>query len=198
MKKVIAFIVVMLLATAAFGQESKAEVFGGYSFTNEGLSPSLKSVGLDRVNAHGWDASFAYMVKKGFGIKADFGGAYSNLSASGVNIGDLSVHTFLFGPQVTVPVSERVVPFVHALFGVAHGKFTASSMVTSVTSSVGIGSLEASDNVFAMKLGGGMDVRVHKNVAWRTEVGLLHTRFDLGDTSSQNHVQLSTGIVLKF
>jgi hypothetical protein len=198
MKKLIALAVVIMLSTAAFCQENRAEIFGGYSFTNEGLSPSLKPVGLDRVNAHGWDTSFAYVVKKEFAIKADFAGAYSKLETLGVNLGDLSVHTFLFGPLFTIPAGDRVVPFVHALFGVAHGKFTPSSLVSTAAADAGFGSLEASDNVFAMKLGGGFDVKVHKKVAWRTEIGLVHTRFDLGDTTSQNHFRLSTGIVLKF
>ncbi len=193
MRKVIALLIVVVLASVAFGQENKAEIFGGYAFTNEGLSPSLKPVGLDRVNAHGWDASFAYKIKKEFGIKADFGGAYSSLNTSGVNLGDLSVHTFLFGPQVTIPAGERFVPFVQALFGVGHGKITSSSTV-----SAALGKLEASDNAFAMKLGGGFDIKLHKNVGWRTELGLLHTRFNLGDNDSQNHFQMATGIVLKF
>lgn len=192
MKKLIAFVIVLMLATAAFGQENKAEIFGGYSFTNEGLSPSLKPFGLDRVNAHGWDASFTYKFMKEFGIKADFAGAYNKLETGGLNFGDLSVHTFLFGPQVTIPAGDRVVPFVHALFGVAHGKITSSSTVDAA-----LGSLEATDNAFAMKLGGGIDVKLHKNVGWRTELGLLHTRFQL-DTNSQNHLRLATGLVLKF
>lgn len=195
MKKIIALLIVMFLATAAIGQEQKAEVFGGYAFTNEGLSPSLKPVGLDRVNAHGWDASFTYKVVKEFGIKADFAGAYSNMETSGIKIGDLSVHTILFGPQVAIPAGDRVVPFVHALFGVAHGKITAAS---ALTTPVGFASLEASENVFAMKFGGGFDVKLHKNVGWRTDIGLVHTRFDLGDTTSQNHFQMATGLVLKF
>lgn len=199
MKRVIVVVFLLLGTAIAVGQESKAELFAGYSFTNQDLSPSLKPLGLDRVNAHGWDAALTYRATKVFGIKADFAGAYSGLNTAGVNIGNLHMHTFLFGPQLRVPGEARFSPFVHALFGVAHGTAKPSS---AVVATLGATSFNFSDNAFAMKLGGGVDIRLTEKIAWRSEVGLLHTRFDfksLGDdNNTQNHVQMSTGVVFTF
>ena len=200
MKKAI-LAVLLLLITGAFavGQERKGELFAGYSFTNEDISPSLKPIGLDRVNAHGWDTSFAYRATKVFAIKADFAGSYAGLNTGGVNIGNLHMHTFLFGPQLRVPGEGRFSPFVHALFGVAHGTAKPSGVVVAALGGTGF---DFSDNAFAMKIGGGFDVRLSEKIAWRSEVGLLHTRFDfksLGDSdNTQNHLRMSTGLLFTF
>jgi hypothetical protein len=189
-KAILVLFGIMVISALAVGQERKGELFAGYSFTNQGLTSQLKPVGLDRVNANGWDASFAYRLNKVVGIKADFAGAYSGLDTAGTHVGDISMHTFLFGPQLRVPGEGRFSPFVHALFGVAHGKVTPNSNLVPIGSQ--------SDNVFAMNFGGGFDVRLNAKIGWRSEIGLLHTRFDFGDNKGQNSLRMSTGLVFTF
>lgn len=200
MKKFVMAVLCLLVCSAvALGQERKAELFAGYSYTNEDISPQLKPLGLNRLNAHGWDTSFAYRATKIFAIKADFAGAYSGLNTQGVNIGNLHMHTFLFGPQLRVPGEGRFSPFVHALFGVAHGTAKPSGTVVAALGGAGF---DFSDNAFAMKVGGGLDVRLSEKIAWRSELGLLHTRFNfksLGDdNNTQNHLRMSTGVLFTF
>jgi hypothetical protein len=71
-------------------------------------------------------------------------------------------------------------PFAEALFGGAH-----------INISNGVGS----DNSFATALGGGLDYKIIRPVAWRFQGDYVQTRL-LGAT--QNNIRLSTGIVLRF
>ena len=63
---------------------SKAEVFGGYSWTGG--------------NFHGWNASVTGNVTKRFGITADFSGHYGN-ELEGSILVKQNAHSFLFGPR---------------------------------------------------------------------------------------------------
>jgi len=70
-------------------------------------------------------------------------------------------------------------PFAEALFGAGH------------VSTNGVGS----DSSFATALGGGLDYRIIRPIAWRFQGDYVQTRF-FGNT--QNNVRISTGIVLRF
>jgi hypothetical protein len=74
----------------------------------------------------------------------------------------------------------KVRPYAEALFGGAH---------VNVNNGVG------SDTSFATALGGGLDYRLLKPIAWRFQGDYVQTRF-FGAT--QNNVRISTGIVLRF
>jgi opacity protein-like surface antigen len=92
----------------------------------------------------------------------------------------------MFGPRISISVG-RWKPFGQALFGVAH------------ISSNGFGS----DNSFAMALGGGLDYRIVKPVAWRFQLDYMRTQltlpgFGFAPGSAQNNSRFSTGIVLRF
>ena len=88
-------------------------------------------------------------------------------------------HNFLFGPRVSFSVG-KFRPFAEALFGAAH-----------VDANNGVGS----DTSFATALGGGLDYKIIRPVAWRFQGDYVQTRF-FGAT--QNNVRLSTGIVFRF
>ena len=165
------------LSVTSFAQTdyTKGEVFGGYQYTRINIGN-----GVSGENFNGWNAAAQYNWSKAFGVKADFSGAYKNVS--GVS---LRQHTFLFGPVVSAR-SEKATFFAHALFGGARA--------TADTGSSFFGS--ASDTAFAMALGGGLDYNLNKNFAVRVgQFDYLPTRFG-GDT--QNNFRYSTGIVLRF
>lgn len=153
---------VLLAALAASAQEAsdKVELFGGYSY--------LRANGGNGANLNGWELSGQYKVANWLGTVADIDGHYGDGG---------SLHTFLFGPQVSWPA--RVSPFAHVLIGGAH------------ISSNGFGQTS-----FAMAIGGGIDTRLVHGVYWRVIEGdYLPTHF--GDTW-QNNARLSTGIVFRF
>ena len=152
------------LSAQAQGLDDKFEVFGGYSYLRVNNSPS--------ANLNGWELSGNYKFAEWLGGVADFDGHYG--SPDGFSS---SLHTFLFGPQVSFPA--RVSPFAHVLIGGAH------------VSSGGVG-----NSAFAMAIGGGIDSRLVHGIYWRIIEGdYLPTHFAGG---TQNNGRLSTGIVFRF
>src|ERR1700693_4327611 len=152
------------LSTRAQLPENKVEAFGGYSYMRFRTSPA--------ANFNGWELAGQYRLNDWLGGVADFDGHYGKIA--GVSS---TVHTFLFGPQVSWPA--RVSPFAHALFGAAHlggGNFSSTS--------------------FSAAIGAGIDTRIARSISWRIIQGdYLPTHF-VGST--QTNARVSTGIVIRF
>ena len=162
----------MLLSLLAQAQETpKAELFGGYSYAGTG--------------SNGFDASVAGNLNNWFGLVADFSGQYSRFDDQGLTE-KIRNHSFLFGPQFSLRRSKRVVPFVHALFGVSHLKTETNEFGPL---------LSFSDTTFGMALGGGLDVGVSDHLAIRVfQADYLRTSFF---DSTQSKGRISVGIVLR-
>jgi opacity protein-like surface antigen len=123
------------------------------------------------VDTNGWEASVAGNVNDWFGIEADFSGHYY----------DGDAYLFLFGPKFAYREHDVVTPYAHVLFGGGHISVDDSSF---------------DDTAFAMAVGGGLDAKVHDNVAIRiAQVDYVMTRW-ADDT--QNGVRVSTGIVFRW
>src|ERR1700727_631838 len=181
--------VIVLFALFAFAGIASAQVptsgnvFFGYSYESVDSS-AFEFANFDRSNLNGWEASLEGKVFPHVGMVADFGGHYGNQDINVVVGGvpgtqNISGHelTVMFGPRVSVGVG-RLRPFAEALFGVGH-------MNTDLDS----------DTSFATALGGGVDFKILKPLAWRFQGDYVQTRFF---DATQNNVRISTGIVLKF
>ena len=156
-------IFVVSLTAHAQDASDKVELFGGYTYMRTD-SPG--------ANLNGWELSGQYKFANFLGAVADFDGHYGSPFGPST-----SLHTFLFGPQISFPA--RVSPFAHILLGGAH------------VSSGGFG-----DTAFAMGIGAGIDARIAGPLNWRIIQGdYLPTWFG---NSRQNNVRLSTGIVFHF
>jgi opacity protein-like surface antigen len=82
-------------------------------------------------------------------------------------------------------------PFIYALFGATH--LTADN--------IDLGHF--SDTAFPYALGGGIDYKIARNVAFRAiQADYYATRFSAnslaGTSNTQNHFRVSTGLVFKF
>ena len=193
-KIVVTFSLLLFLATTSAAQVPSGNVFFGYSFYNTDLSS------IDRANANGWEASVEGKIVPFLGLVADVDSHYGsqNFSCSqnfafGCPVGSpvgfpsggatyngsFTEYNFLFGPRASVPVG-KFRPFAEALFGGSH---------ISLSNDLG------SHNSFATAIGGGLDYRLIRPIAWRFQGDYLQTRF-FGTT--QNNVRISTGIVLRF
>ncbi|HYE73675.1 MAG TPA: flagellar motor protein MotB, partial [Blastocatellia bacterium] len=114
---------------------------------------------------------------------------------------DYQIYTFLAGPQISFR-SERVTPFVHTLFGVAHGRAEGRGSVAGVGQVV---QLSLKETAFAAAFGGGVDVKLTDRIWWRTlQADYILTRFDSTDPvfltsrkDTQNNFRLSTGLVFR-
>jgi len=168
------------LATAQV--PTSGNVFFGYSYYHTSLSP------IDSANSNGWEGSLEGKVLPWVGVLVDLSGHYGSQNfpvecpVSIPNCGpvnaNVSVHNVLFGPRVSVSVG-KFRPFAEAMFGVGH--VNANSVGT--------------DTSFATALGGGLDYRLIRPIAWRFQGDYVQTRF-FG--TRQNNLRLSTGIVLRF
>jgi len=194
----IAFASLIFCAAAQAQIPTSGNAFFGYSFENAG-STTFDLSNLGRLNLNGWEASVEGKVLPWVGFVADVGGHYGSQSFVELTPvgggGPITVNTdgteltFLFGPRVSVPVG-KFRPFAEALFGGAHIKTTPGSSQVIVDNSV-----LASDTSFATAVGGGIDYKIIRPIAWRFQGDYVQTRF-FGAT--QNNVRLSTGIVLRF
>jgi len=182
MRKVsLIFFALLLFAGMGSAQvPTSGNVFFGYSFYNTNLSS------IDRANTNGWEATVEGKIFPWVGIVGDFDGHYGSQNFAAICPRGLctfnasfSEHNYLFGPRVSVSVG-KIRPFAEALFGAAH---------------VSVNNGGPSDTSFATALGGGIDYRIIRPIAWRFQGDYVQTRF-FGAT--QNNVRFSTGIVLRF
>jgi hypothetical protein len=167
---------------------TSGNVFLGYSYNRaESLVPGTS----DSANLNGWEGSLEGKFFPFIGIVADISGHYGSQTPSAICVGgipacspitvDAKIHSFLFGPRVSVSVG-RFTPFAHGLVGFSHISDTSATF-------------SGSDTSFAYALGGGIDYKLIPAVAWRFQGDRLQTRFF---SSTQNDFRFSTGIVLRF
>jgi len=178
------FLFSSLLAGVAAAQVPTAgNVYFGYTYYNTNLS-------LTRGNLNGWEGSLEGRLFPFLGVVADLTGHYGSLNfvntaatcAIGVVCGPVSasshVYEAMFGPRFSVPIG-KFRPFGEFELGAGH-----------VTTN-GFGS----DTSFATAVGGGLDYRIIRPVAWRLQADYVRTRFF---STAQNNFRLSTGIVFRF
>lgn len=179
-------VVLFFVNCVAFSQIPSGNIYVGYA-----LSRADSFAGTTSLN--GWEASLEGKFFPWVGIVADFSAGYGNdnsfVSVACPGTGclpplplpptstELRRSTYLFGPRVSIPIG-RFTPFAHALFGAAH-----------------INDQGSTDTSFASAVGGGLDYRLIKGLAWRFQLDNVHTNlFSVG----ANHLRFSTGIDLRF
>ena len=170
----------LILASAAWAQVPKGNVFIGYSYMHQGTN----AIGPTSMN--GWNGSLEGKVFPFLGLVVDFSGHYGSLPPLPCPGGpcpqsDFKLYNALLGPRVSVSV-HGIRPFAHALFGVAHESQTA-------------GGSGVSDNSFSTAIGGGVDFKLAPILGWRVQADALKTH--LFGASNVN-LRASTGIVLRF
>lgn len=157
-------VLVASISARAQGLGDKVEAFGGYSYMRTDSTPA--------ANLNGWELAGEYKFTDWLGAVADLDGHYGSPGGT-----SSSLHTFLFGPQVSWPA--RVSPFAHVLIGGAH---------------VSAGSF--SDSAFATAIGGGIDTELVHGIYWRiAQFDYLPTHFG---GAREDNVRISTGIVFHF
>jgi hypothetical protein len=171
----------LLFATLVSAQVPSGNVFFGYSYYSTDLANG------NRVNANGWEASLEGKIIPFIGIVADFDAHYGSQGFATVcSFGGICTlnasfveHNYLFGPRVSISVA-KLRPFAEVLIGAAH---------------VNVNNGFGSDTSFATAVGGGIDYKLIRPVAWRLQGDYVHSSL-LGAT--QNNVRISTGIVVRF
>ena len=155
---------------------------------------------------NGGDAQIQYNMNHWFGFAFDFSGAHGKRCANGPNCPPLqtSFNDNLFeygiGPVVTFRNHSRVTPFIHTFFAGVHGT-DMYSFATNNSSFVATDAVtKLSSNTFGILPGGGIDIQLKRNIAWRlVQADYFLTRFDSnGGSRPQSNFRLSTGLVFEW
>jgi opacity protein-like surface antigen len=179
------------LAVPALAQSEtpKADVFGGYAYTNlDGQNV------LDRQGAHGFGLSVTGNLNRYLGLTGEvstgWGKVRQTIPGTGINVNldvDYNTQTYLFGPRLHMR-SEKVTVFGHALFG-------AARIGADLPSIPGL-DLSFSETKFAMGYGGGVDYNINDKFAIRAfQADYVPIRAD-GDWS--HNFRNMTGVVFRF
>ncbi len=158
------------------------EIAGGYSYVNFNPGDPFNS-----FNSHGATASFTYNPSRYLGLTGELGGTHYKRDVNGNQL-EGGITSLLFGPRLNLRRFDHFVPFTEFLFGFA----TAGSEMTGADH----------QNAFAMATGGGVDVVLTKNVAWRfAQIDYFMTNFtgpNLGSSGRQNNLRLGSGLVVRW
>jgi hypothetical protein len=183
MRRISAFLFCLFVSGFALGQDSRADLFGGYSYLN------IDTNGLtSRQNANGWEASVSGNFNRWFAVEGDVSGYYKTYSVNleSLNLGILDVkvtdYSYAAGPRINLrPI------FIHALFGGDH--LTGSAL----------GFSESQDGLAGLA-GGGVQWKVSGPWSIRASADYVFTRHNIfgGPSVTQNNVRASAGIVYSF
>lgn len=163
------------------------EIAGMYDYINFG--PGSPFANFDNQGGSG---SITYNASRWIGLTGE-AGTY----ASKRNIFPLSgnnnlvrggIISYLFGPRLNIRKFDYFVPFGEFLVGGARG----NGQITGLSE----------QNAFALAAGGGVDMVLNKNFAWRVaQLDYLMTSFTgpaVTATGRQNSFRAGTGLVLRF
>ena len=204
-------ILILAFASVSFAQSAdynKVEFYGGYSHArvdtgvdDEDFDDEFGDFLRDRRGFNGFDTSITGNLTRYFGLKANLTGHYKSdsFTDAGFTINTRErMYNFLGGVQIKDNSKDtRVKPFGHVLAGGAHQsvRLTSPGFAEFV---------DAKDTSFAMKIGGGIDVRVSP----RVDVRLIEFDYNPifsgdqtieGETfqgSTQHNFTIGVGIVI--
>ena len=174
----------------------KWEIAGLFQYIN--FAPQS----YNNFNNYGATGSFTYNANKWLGLTAEIGGYHLTRQIFGAPVQnpDGSVtyalqnitggwQTYMAGPRLNWRHFDHFVPFLEVMFGAAH----AGQQMTGNS---------GSENSFALAAGGGVDVILIKNLAWRFfEADYLMTNFTgllLNPEGRQNNFRIGSGLVLRW
>ena len=190
------FTLAALGLTTICNAQDKVELYGGYSYFRASIEEQQFSgpIAVARVsetaNLNGWEFSGQYKFLPFLGAVADCNGTYGTLRSANTR-----EHTFLFGPQVSLPA--KVSPFAHALFGVAKESQdtipgVCAVLLPSCTSFSSLGS----GTSFASAVGAGIDIKAIPFVSLRViQIDYLRTQLH---GATQNQPRVSAGVMIHF
>jgi outer membrane protein OmpA-like peptidoglycan-associated protein len=163
------------------------EVAGMYNYIN--FAPGNP---FANSNSHGGSGSFTYNASRWIGLTAEAGGYNTERNLFPLTGTNNSVRagfmSYLFGPRLNLRKFDYFVPFAEFLVGGVRGgrQITGAGV----------------QNAFAIAAGGGVDMVLTKNVAWRVaQFDYFMTSLSgpaVGATGRQDSFRAGTGLVLRF
>ncbi|PYU09442.1 MAG: flagellar motor protein MotB [Acidobacteria bacterium] len=143
---------------------------------------------FSNFNNHGATGAFTYNASRWLGLTAELGGyRFKNRDLNGTPVSG-SIVSYLFGPRLNWRKFDYFVPFAEFLLGGSHGGAAI----------VGVGSQSS----FSVATGGGVDMILSKNFAWRVaQLDYYMTNFSgigVGGNARQDSFRAGTGLVYRW
>jgi len=165
----------------------KYEVAGMYDYVNFAPGDPFANFG-----GQGGSGSLTYNASKWLGLTGELGVYHflrdvSPLLGSNTQVRG-QVVSYMFGPKLNLRKFDRFVPFAEFLLGGTHGgpELTGTGNQSS----------------FAVAAGGGVDMVLSKNLAWRVaQMDYFMTNFSgpaVGGNARQDNFRIGTGLVARF
>jgi hypothetical protein len=153
-------LLVLLFASRALAQQSPAwEFFGGYSFERSPVRQYFKSTPIlytfreSDANLNGWELAVTENLNSWFGGTLQATGHYVNPVAAGTT-NHVKMFSIMYGPRFAHR-TRHATPYAHLLFGASHSSVTVSP------------GPHASETIFAIGAGGGLDVSLGEHMSVR-------------------------------
>ncbi|HEV8412150.1 MAG TPA: hypothetical protein VGQ49_01055 [Bryobacteraceae bacterium] len=191
-----------LMVGVALAQDvPKADLFLGYSFLRANSARDIPA-----FTNNGGLGTLAWNFTNHVAAEFEFGG-YHNGNINNIQF-DTTEMTYLFGPRFSLGRSRKVNPYIHTLFGGVH--LTTSLPVTLAPTPLDTAGtttrIGASQDAFAMALGGGLDIKLNHYVTFRPiQLDYLMTRLeDFGQSGqpsanrNQHNLRYAAGILFTF
>ncbi|MGH9680530.1 MAG: outer membrane beta-barrel protein [Candidatus Acidiferrales bacterium] len=181
MRKILCVMGLVCLASvsAAAQDNSKVDIFAGYSFLHTG-----PGINASAFNANGGLGSVALNLTSWGGLVAEVGGIH----ASTINNTDVdaTAETFMAGPKIS-PFGSTLSPFAQVLFGV-------------IRTNPGFNQTPNTHYTFAMSPGVGLDWNMTRHLGIRlAQVDYLFTRMPTSTNQVHwNNFRYSAGVVFRF
>ena len=212
MKLTVIGVPLLFALTAAAEDVPRMETFLGYTYFRANSATNVPA-----FSANGGGGQFVYNFNKWLGLVADLG-AVHNGNISGVHL-DTTLTNFVLGPRVTLR-KGRLAPYFNVMWGGVYAStstgFTAV-LAPGVTPPIyipGAGNVlenldqalstrvVASQTASALIAGGGLDIKISKNLSFRP-IGLDYYRTSLKNLRSptddnQKNLRYTAGINFTF
>ena len=208
-------VIALLFATQMFAQErTKLDIPLVYSYFR--FNPEISQAHSRSFNGGGGGVEFN--ISPMFSVKAEFMGygsthftttftapvkvnplATTSTIPTGTYDSEGNMFTYMFGPMVKFPVSDRITPFGEILFGGSNTNFY-SNLTRAIVNNHGTLSVAPTQHPFTMGIGGGFDIAFHRHFALRpVEIDYVFTRYTnpITGTHNQNHFRYIGGIVFR-
>jgi opacity protein-like surface antigen len=186
MKKLLTLAAFLVLASLpAMAQDRPlVDVGGGYQY--RGFDETF--LASPRLTMNGWFATADLNFTNRISLAADITGTYNH---GGNGFSSSTIYSYQFGPRIYLLGHQRISPFVHGLFGLAHADLLIPADPVN-----NFPALDETDIGYSWAGGGGVDFAFTRHWAVRGQADYEATQF-FGGMPNQGNVKVGVGLIYR-
>jgi len=184
MKKLLSLVAFLMMASLpAMAQDRPLmDVGGGYEY--RGFDETFLEA--PRLTTNGWFATADFNFTNQISLAADITGTYNH---GGNQFTSTTIYSYQFGPRIYILGHHRISPFVHGLFGLAHGAIA-------IPAGSGEPAFTDTDQGYSWAAGGGADFAFTRHWALRGQASYEATQL-FGGFPNQGNITVGVGVVYR-